>query len=155
MTYRGRRSPLCVEFCVRVKLCAQQCVPTMPCRLNVTKGCGWTACGLCCSFCRVHWQHWVTNLGQKSRNARSNVTFMLFFRFRSRKCFIISHYIAIYWIFLRIFARIFRGRTLFSYLAVNDADDVREDGVEQWAGEKLVKRGHEKKQNKTQFKLNY
>ena len=59
---------------------------------------------------------------------RFNVTFMLFFRFCSRKCLIISHYIAICWIFLRIFARIFKGRSIFTYLAENDRRGWRERG---------------------------
>ena len=59
-----------------------------------------------------------------------NVILMLFFRFHPRKCLIISRYIAIYWIFLRIFARIFRSRCIPSYLAVNEPPRGGE-----WTGE--------------------
>ena len=68
---------------------------------------------------------------ERGEKHRFNVTFMLFFRFCSRKCLIISHYIAIYWIFLRIFARIFKGRSDYAYLAENDRRGMRE-GVERW-----------------------
>ena len=50
-------------------------------------------------------------------------------------------YIAIYWIFLRIFARIFRGRRILRYLAVNDADDVRKGGVGQVSRKMRGRRG--------------
>ena len=65
---------------------------------------------------------------ERVEKRRPNVTFMLFFRFCSRKCLIISHYIAICWIFLRIFARIFKGRSIFTYLAENDRRGWRERG---------------------------
>ena len=67
----------------------------------------------------------VSSCAAKRKNAvlsAPNVILMLFFRFHPRKCLIISRYIAIYWIFLRIFARIFRGRSISSYLAVNEID---------------------------------
>ena len=67
---------------------------------------------------------------ERGEKHRFNVTFMLFFRFCSRKCLIISHYIAIYWIFLRIFARIFKGRSIFRYLAENDHSGWQEGGGE-------------------------
>ena len=43
-------------------------------------------------------------------NPLPNVILMLFFPLSSRKSLIISQYIAIYWIFLCTFARIFRQR---------------------------------------------